>query len=367
MAGREPARVPFTFEQSRDSTFAMCCGRRPVVRGTIEKGARLAVHVDPGLTVDEVGEAEAFLDFLDGELIELGTRDPLLRYVARERGFTGAIRGVLRRDASTGGGRTDTSEGFDRTLEALLPGCTVTLLSSSAPAAAFRRASLGAHTVKLSVHDPVGPTDWAVAVQARPDVMVDEVASALDTAMAIKRRFAGHLPRLRSVNFVPLSAGYAGEAFASASAVSVNTLLVAAGDYEMSRARDIGRQQERPPAIVPAPWSQLDGVIAHELWHVIDNQFQARRFPASMEFRRRLGEYLGVATLEHVIGAARPDAPPARREGLRRLVAEVSPYAATNIIEATAEMFKLWWCRGDDPPPGAVALFGQLIEEFFPS
>ena len=48
-----------------------------------------------------------------------------------------------------------------------------------------------------------------------------------------------------------------------------------------------------------------------------------------------------------------------------RLVDEVSEYATTNPREATAEMFKLWWCRDGAPSP-VVARFGELIEEFFP-
>lgn len=43
---------------------------------------------------------------------------------------------------------------------------------------------------------------------------------------------------------------------------------------------------------------------------------------------------------------------------------EVSAYATTNPSEATAELFKLWWCTRDDPPPIA-RFFGELLERYF--
>jgi hypothetical protein len=44
----------------------------------------------------------------------------------------------------------------------------------------------------------------------------------------------------------------------------------------------------------------------------------------------------------------------------------VSQYATTNALEAKAEMFMQWWCRGASPSP-LVARFGALIEEAFPA
>ena len=38
----------------------------------------------------------------------------------------------------------------------------------------------------------------------------------------------------------------------------------------------------------------------------------------------------------------------------RRIIAEVSRYATTNMREATAEMFKLWWCSSPDGSAGAA-------------
>ena len=45
------------------------------------------------------------------------------------------------------------------------------------------------------------------------------------------------------------------------------------------------------------------------------------------------------------------------------LVAEVSAYAAKNIDEVTAEMFRLWWC-GPRPMSETVEVFGALVERY---
>ncbi len=38
----------------------------------------------------------------------------------------------------------------------------------------------------------------------------------------------------------------------------------------------------------------------------------------------------------------------------------MSPYAATAPVEATAEMFKLWWCGSGEYSP-IVRRFGELV------
>ena len=62
-----------------------------------------------------------------------------------------------------------------------------------------------------------------------------------------------------------------------------------------------------------------------------------------------------------------PARPSRWRAGFRRIVAEVSPYATTNIREATAELFKLWWCASPQSPPAPlVARFGALLDRYYP-
>jgi hypothetical protein len=93
----------------------------------------------------------------------------------------------------------------------------------------------------------------------------------------------------------------------------------------------------------------------------MDFVFQGRRYATSIELRRALGVELGVETLEQALRGADRGAPPAWRAARRRLIEEVSPYAATATQEATAEMFKLWWCRVGDPGP-LIVRFGELVE-----
>jgi hypothetical protein len=114
-------------------------------------------------------------------------------------------------------------------------------------------------------------------------------------------------------------------------------------------------------AVVPAPFNQIDGTTAHEIWHQMEGAVEARRSMDGIDLRRRLGEALGVETLEQAINGGRPRAPDAWKVAHERLVNEVSPYGATAPVEATAEMFKLWWCANGAATP-IVRRFGELVE-----
>jgi hypothetical protein len=119
-------------------------------------------------------------------------------------------------------------------------------------------------------------------------------------------------------------------------------------------------------ASVPKPWFQIDGVVAHEYWHNLDTTVLAT--PATyVEINRALGAELGVETFEHALRGREETAPVAWQQALARIVHEVSPYATTNMREATAELFKLWWCHPVDAPPAPlVASFGALLDRFYP-
>jgi hypothetical protein len=107
----------------------------------------------------------------------------------------------------------------------------------------------------------------------------------------------------------------------------------------------------------------VDGTVAHEWWHQIDAHFQARRYRESIEFRREIGHYFGVETIEHAT-AVQANAPDAWKAAHERVAGEVSSYGGTNPKEATAELFKLWWCNVGEPTP-VVRLFGQLLARYF--
>jgi hypothetical protein len=86
-----------------------------------------------------------------------------------------------------------------------------------------------------------------------------------------------------------------------------------------------------------------------------------------VEINRALGSELGVETFEHALRGREVSAPVEWRQAFRRIVDEVSPYATTNMREATAELFKLWWCA--TPTTGAaplVACFGAQLDRFYP-
>jgi hypothetical protein len=115
------------------------------------------------------------------------------------------------------------------------------------------------------------------------------------------------------------------------------------------------------------PWFAIDGVVAHEYWHNLDATVVAS--PATyVEINRALGVELGVDTFEHALRGRDTGAPPEWRAALVRIVTEVSLYATTNWREATAELFKLWWCAPRDGAPAPlVACFGAQLDRFYPA
>lgn len=177
------------------------------------------------------------------------------------------------------------------------------------------------------------------------DIVPGNVAVVIDTALAIRRRFGPAVSHLRVISFdlsnADLVSGVqAGSAHQALSIVHLNANYVLV-----------------PPAATPA---FLRAVTAHELWHLIDAWLQAKRYRDTIELRRAIGEHFGALSLEHV---TRGDVPGARE----RLIAEVSAYAATNPLEATAELFEQWWTRPADKHSPAVKLFGELVDRYLPA
>jgi len=134
------------------------------------------------------------------------------------------------------------------------------------------------------------------------------------------------------------------------------------GTETMARQREQRRAANpelihRAVAEVPAPWSSLDATTAHELWHKIEMAWETERYADSVEFRRAVGGLFGKETLEKVF---------TDDDALRVLAREVSGYATTNRLEATAEMFKRWWC-GPAPENSIPEQFGVIVNRFFPT
>jgi hypothetical protein len=218
----------------------------------------------------------------------------------------------------------------------------------------------------VEVHDGARPL--RVAIPDVPDLMPETVALVVDTAVAVRRRFRGAVPPVSAIRFDHAHHGlkvaqYAAMADVAGAMVHVNASYVSAEGFVGMR-RPESESGSRTPVVGPRPpFTVVDGVVAHELWHHMESAFEVRRYADSIEMRRELGRYFGVETLEHAILGAALGSPQAWRDAHLRLTTEVSEYAGTATREATAELFELWWCA-TSPPTGVVACFGDLVERF---
>ncbi|MGZ4689949.1 MAG: hypothetical protein ACXVKA_02980 [Acidimicrobiia bacterium] len=310
-----------------------------------------------------------------GATLELETTDPLLRDEARWLGFTGSLRGPLVRELELthrAMRQADTSaatspEVIRSAISSLLPELPIVAAAGGGPLRALmRRAASGIpSTVNLSVAPAAGEAPTLFSVPNRSDLLDESIARCIDTIIQIRRRFGRVASAIRRVSFdlasfQLLHGQHAGSADRSVGVVHFNANFASVGGM---LALDRQREQRAPgvSAGVPAPFNQIDGTAAHEAWHQMEGALEARRSLDGIALRRSLGEQLGVETLEHAVLGGRPRSPDAWKRAHVRLVTEVSPYAATAPVEATAEMFKLWWCSTGDPAP-IVRQFGELIE-----
>jgi hypothetical protein len=199
--------------------------------------------------------------------------------------------------------------------------------------------------------------------------MPEIAAAALDTAFAIRRRYGRMAAGVHTITIDDGAGGMddhmtAGSTQGGSGTIYLETSLAFADALSADRLRRGGRLGVS--AEVPRPWFHIDGVVAHEIWHNMDATV-ATTPGVYVEFNRALGEELGVETFEHALRGRDAGAPEPWRAGFRRIVAEVSPYATTNMREATAELFKLWWCASPQTPPAPlVARFGALLDRYYP-
>jgi len=304
-----------------------------------------------------------------------------LRDSARRIGFRGGLRVPLKANADdigvpdTTGDPSRTPNRRDRL--ATLVAALETLGVASTAARPAR--ALGKITKRLAggVGEPLEVVvDWTtgrsfiISAPDRFDIMPEPIALAGDTACAVLRRFPHHAVAVKYIYFDRAIHGlktgrYGGMAEGSAPSIHMNAGYVAVEPYlEFMRQKD-RRATKLKPAGPPTPYTTVDATVAHEIWHKIEMVFEARNYRSSIEFRRQLGHHLGVETLERAVKGGTDKAPAHWRTAHRRLADEVSPYATSSPREATAEMFKLWWCRRSSTTP-IVTRFGELIDEFFP-
>ncbi len=313
--------------------------------------------------------------------VEFPSDSIVLRHEARRAGLVGGLRSALRArtddvaapvpaDASAPvPDRADRTAWLCARLADLGVTSTPARPARSIGRLAKRLAGGVGDTLEVLVAWTPGRT-FAISVPDRPDLMPEGVAQAADTAIAVFRRFPDHAEAVRLISFDQAEQGLktgrtSGVAQLSVPSVHLNIAYVteeAALDM-MRRQADKLRSQGLVD-VVPAP-TPVDPTVAHELWHQIENGLETRHYAQTMELRRQVGLALGVETLEHAVKGGNPKAPLPWQAAYRRLVDEVSLYATTNAREATAELFRLWWCR-TGPPSAVVARFGELVDQMLP-
>jgi hypothetical protein len=280
----------------------------------------------------------------------VNVQDALIRHRLREAGYTGALRERLRR-----GPPLERPVDPIEQLCAFVPHLDVVAHLNS------RRA------LRLEVGAEGIPGTLDVGMPRRP-MFVEEVAACLDTVFALKRALAPMADCVHRVFFgdskwgEPPAARWAGLAHGDGRfTVDGNQVFV---DDVVALRR--ARQEQRSPisnvAAVPLPYTKVDGITAHEVWHLVDREI-VRSGLDYVTFHHALGEPLGVETLEAALRGRRDNADPEMRRAAARLALQVSLYATTNRREATAEMFERWWCSDGDHHRPVVARFGELVEE----
>lgn len=300
-----------------------------------------------------LAEAEAMAA---GGGVVLDSQSPVVRDQARRQGYTGPLRGPL----------TLLGLPVDRPATAAAVSALIGRpVSEDVPRrhrllSAVRSGRRG--VVCLTVAEP----RLVVTIPESPDLMIESVAGAIDTVLAVRDHFGTHAGHLQLVTFDRDSHGaggttWAGQANQTVFSIHLNdSLALADGWVRLRRERETAGARQTS-AVVPHPFTLVDGVSAHEAWHQIEFKFRGRRADHA-EFRRELGVVLGVDTLEQAIQGRQRAAPEELLLACKRLVQTVSPYAARNPLEATAEMFKLWWCGVSNP---TIDCFGRQLERFF--
>jgi hypothetical protein len=352
--------------------------------GLLEAGRgdrRLAVFVEePGATggtsvrlvgravpIDPV-EVRALLDALTARGLEIVTSDPLVRDLARGQGFTGTLRGPLVPGSGGLPTGTDDPAGVRNRVQQLLPGIAVGVEANAGPARALLRRAVSGVSKTFNLlaapDDTAHPTRFSVP--RRSDLLVESVARCIDTTIAIRRRFGAVAATARRLSFDHadfqlLHGNHAGSADRSSGLIHMNASFASLEGLMLLEQARAARSGGGGSAGVPAPFNQIDGTTAHEVWHQMEGAIEARRSMDGIDLRRRLGEALGVETLEQAVNGIRPRSPDTWKIAHARLVHEVSVYGASAPVEATAEMFKLWWCANGEPTP-IVRRFGELAE-----
>jgi hypothetical protein len=280
----------------------------------------------------------ALLDALrERGLATLISNTLLLRHEARRRGWSGELRGALHFDGTA-------PRSFLDELQVLLPGVEVALAPHRSLFKKVWASAMSGVTGMTRVRaTPTGGRALVVSLPDRDDLVAETVAIAIDTAFAIHRRFGVAATYVDSISFDHAQHGMA-EGRVGGAAPQIRGEVHVNANYAV--ASTVGRT-----------WtSQLEGTVAHEFWHKIEMGWESTHYAETVEFRRAVGALFGMPTIEQVMfdDAAR-----------ERLVAAVTPYAATGRLEATAELFKLLWTHKPEDNL-VVEAFGEIVDRFLP-
>src|SRR5262249_30883416 len=148
----------------------------------------------------------------------------------------------------------------------------------------------------------------------RADLIPEAVARILDTTASVLRRFPAGVHRFwcrawdtghfAGATMSDGGTGYLDPAHVLADVVEPARPERVAVWHAQARDRDADAR-ERVFVQVPRRYTDLDGTVAHELWHGLE---QSVTRLGGIAFHRALGEALGVDTIEHALSGRAPDA-----------------------------------------------------------
>ncbi len=218
---------------------------------------------------------------------------------------------------------------------------------------------------------------FKLTVPNAQDLMPESIAAAADTATEVLGRFSEFARAVRILSFDESSSGMkagrlGGTASSSGGVAHLASWYVQADQtlaHSQSRYAPGTHSPATPPAIdafsLPMA-TDLDRVVAHELWHLIGQAFESRNYRVSLEMDIELGRAIGAESLGHAMERHGRGSQPINPAAFERLRTQISDYATTNLAEAHAELFSSWWCNPESELP-LIKRFGELIDQHFPA
>ena len=314
--------------------------------------------------------------------VRLRTNDAVVRSIARAEGFTGDLRADLERAIVGWEPGPDGAEVLDQGSKArdhgaiaaelgrLLPDTTVTI-------------EVGGPLARLAWRSETGMAGCARVVAVRgahrthvvtplgPALMVESLAAALDTLLALFARFAavaGQIPPLVfGMAAMDMVLGHV-SGQAGGGRITINPAHVRVDAVELLMDQYAAAESGTPSRFRAAARASgrafpVDTVVAHEVGHCLDALAGGGRIADTTAFRVAIGHALGVASVELALRGRAVDSPPEWQQAHARLVEQISDYATTSGVELFAEIFATWWSGSEGP---VVEAFDHMTKERFP-